>query len=109
MYSGGSEYEPYCDYMGSVKIAGCAGLKIEFDEKCQTESGCDRICFFDKPARAAQPKKKSPLASWSLRATSTTLKRRTNRWITRRSIAAVNRALLNTSRLLATAGRGKGF
>jgi hypothetical protein len=33
-------------YRGHVRIEGAQGLRVEFDRRCRTESGCDPIAFF---------------------------------------------------------------
>ena len=33
-------------YRGSVRIEGAQGLRVEFDHRCKTESGCDPMAFY---------------------------------------------------------------
>ena len=40
------EYEPNCDYTGSVQIRGAMSLLVKFDSHTRTEGGCDHLRFY---------------------------------------------------------------
>lgn len=50
----GHPYENNMRHDQTITIPGAAGLRIEFDPQCHTESGCDILRFFRQPNHVGQ-------------------------------------------------------
>jgi len=50
----GHPYENNMRHDQTITIPGAAGLRIEFDQQCHTESGCDILRFFRQPNHVGQ-------------------------------------------------------
>ena len=49
------KYKDNVSYRGSVTIEGAQELSIEFDKRCSTESGCDKLTFYTDEQYKADP------------------------------------------------------